>query len=193
MKFTPALIFAIASLSSLTVQAQEQGRGPGDWALKGVKLGSTVEELKASFANARCETYPDPAIQSCQVTTTLADKPAQFEVKYLDDKAVYVAVRNVDYDQAMEGVHALAEKYGTPTSSDKVKVYMTRPDSGSMRLVERPKWDGGNTQMYVKVADWTDEELKFTYSAIVLIDMHAHNDEWTVRFNRKGKPLAKDI
>ncbi len=191
-----SFVFANFAFAEDPTTSPTNASDSSEWELKGLHLGVTLEEVKTALPNAKCVVeHFDQALASCDDwNNTLAEKKAIVTVKFLDGRAVFISIANIDISQSKLAAAALTQKFGSP------KKITTLEGHTSVRHRERSiytdaehyLWKDGNTVLTVNPFEWTNKKSGTTYAAVTLMDEEKHDRQWVVRFNNQGKK-ANDI
>lgn len=163
--------------------------------LKGIKLGDDLAAVRAALPAAKCETLKDPSLSECWLGKggTIGGKPAQLLVRLLDGKVVYIIAVKMTQEDAYAVIDGLKAKYGAPDDITRTRVTLVRPMRDQSLVYERPAWvgDNGNHILTIQPANYTDQNRKFTYAAVSLVDVNGHDVKWMANFN--GDARIKDL
>lgn len=182
---------AAAAVAASPAASQAVAPAPG-WALKEIALGSSMDDFKHRFADAQCTGYRDPKIMSCKANSTLAGGPIIVEVKFLDAKAVWVALEDLTLDQGKSAQQGLMDKFGPPTSSKTIDIMDRRqyPAMFAKVYFEQAIWAQGDVEMKM-YPDWQLRKPSIV-SAVILWNHHLYEGDWWVRF-QQNTSSASDI
>lgn len=152
--------------------------------LKGIALGDDMEAVKAKLTNPDCETFGDGIAAQCYVEhTTIAEKPAELLVRFLDGKVISVSVTGMTQEDAYAAADALKIKYGQPDYVNEQRYTIVRPKSNRSAIFRVPFWKvtPEDDRLFVEPATYTDKS--FTYAAVKLMNLHLHNNIWMAHKN----------
>lgn len=184
-----------AALSNEPANHQETTKSE-NWDLKGLRLGATVDDVKALFPSAECKTESlDTGLVTCMDwKNSLAGGSAVVMVKLLDGDVVYINVGNINLEQASGAAAALTEKYGPATKVTRHKGQTSESDRENriFKLANHYAWLNSPIALQVVPFMWTDRKRGVTYAAVVLKDETRHDNIWLTRYNGQGKK-AGDI
>lgn len=152
--------------------------------LKSIALGDDMEAVKAKLTNPDCETFGDGAAAQCYVDhTTIAEKPAELLVRFLNGKVISVSVTGMTQEDAYAAADALKIKYGEPDFENHQRYTVDRPRGNRSGIYRVPVWNVSpdGAILYVNPATYTANY--FTYAGIQLMNQHLHNDIWMAHKN----------
>lgn len=182
-------LFTLLFVGVVSAQAQDQLHGTENrpaLELKGIKLGDDLSTVQKALPNAKCEVLKDPSLGDCWQgkDMTLGGKPAQLLVRLLEGRVVYVLATRMTQEDAYAVIDGLKGKYGEPDRVTNTRVTLVRPARDRSLVYERPTWtsDGGNHELTIQPANFTDKREQFTYAAVSLVDLKGHNTIWMSRF-----------
>lgn len=173
-----------------------QNGATANWELKGLRLGNSIEEIKAALPAVKCDTESfDASLTTCtDWNNTLAGKKALVTVKLLEGHAVYICLDNLDLNQAAAAAAALTVKFGPADKVVMVEGQTTAAnrDRNVWTDAERYTWSNGEVLLQVDPFSWTDNKRRVTYAAVILEDTTKHRHQWLIRYKSHGKK-ATDI
>lgn len=190
------MTLAVVALASVAPAAAQDSstRDSSAWELKGLHLGATMDDVKAAFPGAKCEVEAfDAGLATCMDwKNSLAGSKALLNVKFLDGRAVFISVANIDLKQADAAAVALTAKFGPATVIEANEGHETERfrQRGIYTTADRYTWTQGAHVLEVVPFDWTNKRTGITHAAVVLRDEVKHDREWIVRYNNKGRPPA---
>ena len=167
--------------------------GPGNTAnmrpaleLKGIKLGDDLATVQAAMPEADCEILSEhPSLGECFQSKggSIGGKPAQYLVRLLDGRVVYIVVTKLTQEDAFAVGDALKGKYGEPDWMGKTRVTLVRPSQDRSIAYMVPVWadDNKNQILTVQPANYTSKREQFTYAAVSLVDKNGHDAVWMSR------------
>lgn len=157
--------------------------------LKGIALGDDMETVKASLTNPECETFGDGSAVQCYVKhITIAEKPAELLVRFLNGKVISVSATGMTQEDAYAAGDALKIKYGAPDFVTQRRYTIRRPTADRSAIYRVPVWEvvPDVERLYVDPSSYTQNS--FTYAGVLLINEHLHNDIWLAQM--KGRASA---
>lgn len=140
-------------------------------ALRDSALGDDMEAVKAKLTNPDCETFGDGIAAQCYVEhTTIAEKPAELLVRFLDGKVISVSVTGMTQEDAYAAADALKIKYGQPDYVNEQRYTIVRPRSNRSAIFRVSFWKvtPEDDRLFVEPATYTDKS--FTYAAVKLMN-----------------------
>lgn len=193
-RMTLALVaMSMASVAPATVQ-DSSTQDSTAWELKGLRLGSTMDEVKAAFPEAKCSVVTfDTSLSTCKDwNNSLAGGKAMVNVKLLDGVAVFISIENIDLKQADAAAVALTAKFGPATTVEPNEGHETERfrQRGIYTTADSYTWSQGDLFLEVIPFAWTSARTGKNHAAVVLRDEAKHDREWIVRYNNKGRPPA---
>lgn len=189
--------FLTATICNISTAADEAVQLEGtaaNWELKGLRLGASIDQVKAALPSAECDTKPfDAGLTTCMdYNNTLADQKAVVMVKLLEGRVVYIDIGNINLEQARAAATALAVKYGPAGKVLKVEgqTSAANRDRNIWTDADRYTWTNGDILLQVNPFAWTDKKRRVTYAAVVLLDTAKHDRKWLIRYKSQGKKAA---
>lgn len=157
--------------------------------LKGIALGDDMEAVKAKLTNPDCETFGDGVAAQCYVEhTTIAEKPAELLVRFLNNKVVYVSLTGMTQEDAYAAADALKIKYGEPDFENRERFTVDRPRGNRSGIYRVPVWKVAPEEDRLMLEPATYTSNYFTYAGLTLLNMNLHNNIWMA--HKKGVAAA---
>lgn len=185
-------------LSTTAAAADGTDANTTPFELKGVRLGMSIEDVKAAMPNIICDwSSRDRNTLDCHDDTiTFADKPAVLSVAALDGEVVYVALRGLYIDDLPAAVKALQAKYGEETLRTQQHTAYLRGKDRRNGPFDVWAWKRGSVELRTLPVDLLNSPRTANWSSIQLIDHIKYDKIYVPRWNGKPplvRPGASDV
>jgi len=161
------------------------------WELKGLKLGGSIDQAKATFPQLQCETEA-AGVEGCFAREIdFAGGKARILLRYLDGSLVLIKIGGLTRTQIESASLGLVQKFG-PASNET----MTRRTVGRDLHWESSRsmnWRSPGTMLFFSAYDAWVKDIDDYTGAITLFDIQGHDHQWLPRSEGKPVTVATDI